>query len=174
VVVRTAGDPMAAATTVEREVRRIDPDVAASQIRPMGRYASDAIAPRRFSLSMMTAFGAAALALAAIGIYAVVSYAAGQRTREIAIRMALGARRSAVVMLVMRDGMLAAAIGLITGLAMTAAATPLLSSLLFGVAPGDPVTLAQVALGVMLLAAAACAWPAARACRRPANLIDME
>ena len=96
-IVRTTGDPMSLATSLAREVRRIDPDVAASQIRPMDHYLSDAVAPRRFSLSLMAAFALAALALAITGIYAVVLYSVSQRAREIGIRVALGATRSNIV-----------------------------------------------------------------------------
>jgi len=161
-VVRTAGDPKRVATLLAREVRRVDPDVAASQIRPLGTYASDAIAPRRFSLSLMTAFGVAALGLAAIGIYSVVSYAAGQRAREIAIRVALGAERRRIVRLIVGEGMRPVAAGLLGGVLLSLAAAPFLSSLLFGVQPGDAATLGLVVALVALLATIACAIPALR------------
>jgi putative ABC transport system permease protein len=174
VVVRTAGDPMSAATQLTREIRRVDPDVAASQIQPMGRYVSDAVAPRRFSLALMTVFGAAALALALTGIYAVVLYAASQRTREIGIRLALGAGRPAIVRLVMREGMRAVTIGLIVGTGTALATTRWLASLLFGVAPDDPATFAQVVVVVAGLAAVACALPAVRINPSLANVLKRE
>ena len=114
-IVRTTGDPMNLATSLAREVRRIDPEVVASQIRPMDHYLSDAVAPRRFSLSLMAAFALAALALAITGIYAVVMYSVSQRAREIGIRVALGASRSNIVRLVMGHGIRFILIGLCVG-----------------------------------------------------------
>jgi len=81
-IVRTTGDPMSLATSLAREVRGIDPEVVASQVRPMDHYLSDAVAPRRFSLTLMAVFALAALALAITGIYAVVMYSVSQRARE--------------------------------------------------------------------------------------------
>ena len=122
-------------------MRRIDPEVVASQIRPMDHYLSDAVAPRRFSLSLMAAFASAALALAITGIYAVVVYSVSQRAREIGIRVALGASRANIVRLVMGHGIRFILIGLMAGVAMAAGATRLLSTMLFGVAATDVVTI---------------------------------
>ncbi len=159
-IIRTTGDPMVLATMLTREVRAIDSEVAASQVRPMDHYLSDAVAPRRFSLSLMAAFALAALALAVTGIYGVVTYSVGQRAREIAIRVALGASRSNIVTLVMRQGMRSILIGLISGIAMAAGAAQLLSSMLFGLDPTDAVTFGQVASVVTAVSMLACAVPA--------------
>jgi putative ABC transport system permease protein len=161
-IVRTAGEPMNLSASLAREVRRIDPEVVASQIRPMGQYLSDAVAPRRFSLSLMAAFALAALALAITGIYAVVMYSVSQRAREIGIRVALGASRSNIVRLVMGHGIRFILIGLAAGIAMAAAVTRLLSSMLFNVAATDAVTFGEVALVVAAVSALACAVPTAR------------
>jgi putative ABC transport system permease protein len=164
-IVRTTGEPMNLATSLAREVRRIDPEVVASQIRPMDRYLSDAVAPRRFSLSLMAAFALAALALAVTGIYAVVMSSVSQRAREIVIRVALGASPSSIVRLVMGHGIRSILVGLAFGIAMAVGVTRLLSTMLFGVAPTDAVTFGQVAVVVAAVSVLACAVPATRAGR---------
>jgi len=164
-LVRTAGDPMDLATGLAREVRRLDSEVVAAQIRPMDQYLSDAVAPRRFSLSLMAAFAVAGLALAITGIYAVVTYSVSQRAREIGIRVALGASRPAIVRLVMSDGLRLVLAGLASGVAVAAGVTRLLSAMLFGLAATDVATFGQVAALVATVSAVACAVPAARAAR---------
>jgi putative ABC transport system permease protein len=161
-IVRTAGDPMSLATSVAREVRRVDPDVVASQIRPMGHYLADAVAPRRFSVSLIAAFALAALALAVTGIYAVVTYSITQRGREIAIRLALGATEANIVRLVMRQGVRLILIGLISGLGLAICVTGMLSTMLFRLEATDPATFGQVAIVVALVSVLACAVPAVR------------
>jgi putative ABC transport system permease protein len=162
-IVRTTGDPMTLAPALVKEVRRIDPDVAASQIRPLDRYVSDALAPRRFILSLMTAFAAAALALAVTGIYAVVTYSVSQRARELSIRVALGATRWSIVRLVMGHGILFVLIGLVPGLGLAAGVAHYLSSLLFGLQATDAMTFGQVTAVVAAISILACAVPTARA-----------
>jgi ABC-type antimicrobial peptide transport system permease subunit len=161
-IVRTTGDPMNLATSLAKEVRQTDSEVVASQIRPMDHYLSDAVAPRRFSLSLMAAFALAALALAITGIYAVVVYSVSQRAQEIGIRVALGAGRASIVRLVMGHGIRFLLIGLVVGIAMAVAATRLLGTMLFGVAGTDAATLAEVAAVVAAVAVLACALPTAR------------
>jgi putative ABC transport system permease protein len=161
-IVRTTDDPMNLATSLAREVRRLDPEVVAAQIRPMDRYLSDAVAPRRFSLSLMAAFGLAALALATTGIYAVVMYSVSQRAREIGIRVALGASHSNIVRLVMGHGIRFVLIGLASEIAVAAGVTRLLSTMLFGVAATDAMTFGEVAAVVAAVSVLACAVPAAR------------
>jgi predicted permease len=162
-ITRTSGDPMTLAADFTREVRRLDPEVAASQIRPMGHYLSDAMAPRRFSLSLMAAFAVAALALAITGIYAVVKYTTNQRAREIGIRVALGASRWNILQLIMDHGIRFIGVGLALGLAIAFAVTRLLSTSFFGVAAADPATFAEVASAVAIASALACAMPIVRA-----------
>ncbi len=161
-IVRTEGDPMTLAPAIAREVRRIDPEVAASQIRPFDHYLLDAMALRRFSVSLMAAFAAAALALAVTGIYAVVTYSVSQRAREIGIRIALGAGRSSVVRLVMGQGVRFVGIGLFAGMAMAVAGVRFVSSMLFGVSATDAATFGQVAGVVAAVSVIACALPTAR------------
>jgi putative ABC transport system permease protein len=164
-IVRTTGDPMSLATSLAREVRRMDPEVAASQIIPMDRYLSDSVAPRRFSLFLMAAFALAALGLALTGIYAVVTYSVSQRGRELAIRSALGARRNDLVLLVVRQGAAPALSGIALGLGAAFAVTRTLSSMLFGLSAVDPATFVVVPLGLLLVALLACLAPGLRASR---------
>ena len=145
-----------------REVRRLDPEVAASQIRPMEQYLADAVAPRRFSLSLMVAFAGAAMTLAIIGIYAVVAYSISQRAREIGIRMALGASRASVVTFVMRQGVGFILGGLVAGVAMALGVTRFVSTMLYGLAATDAASFVEVAVVVLVASMVACAVPAAR------------
>ncbi len=161
-IVRTTGDPMNLATSLAREVRRVNPEVVASQIRPMDHYLSDAVAPRRFSLSLMAAFALAALTLAVTGIHAVVMYSVSQRAREIGIRVALGASRWNIVRLVTGHAVRFILIGLALGIAMAAGVMRLLSTMLFGLAATDAVTFGQVAAVVAAASVLACALPTAR------------
>jgi putative ABC transport system permease protein len=169
-IVRTADDPMALAGRLAREVHRVDPEVAASQIRPMDHYLSDAMAPRRFSLSLMAAFAIAALALATTGIAAVVTYAVSQRTHEIAIRLALGASRSSVVRLVIGQGIRFTIAGIAVGLVAATGATRLLSTMLVGVTATDATTFGHVALVVAAVSVLACAVPTVRVTRMGTGL----
>jgi putative ABC transport system permease protein len=173
-IVRTPGDPMSLAPALAREVRRIDPDVVASQIRPLDRYLSDAVAPRRFSVSLMGAFALAALFLALTGIYAVVMYSVSQRAREIGIRLALGASRSNIVRLVMGHGVRYVLVGLAVGIGAALAVTRLLSTMLFGLPPTDVTTLGQVGALVALMALAACALPTLRTSRSVVSVLQSE
>jgi putative ABC transport system permease protein len=165
---------MGLASSLTREVRRIDPEVAASQIWPMDRYLSDAVAPRRFSLSLMAAFAVAALALALTGIYAVVTYSVSQRAREIGIRIALGANRANIVRLVMAHGLRFVVVGLLVGVAMAVGATRLMSTMLFGLGATDAVTFGQVAVVVAAVSLLACAVPTVRAGRLVVSVLKAE
>jgi putative ABC transport system permease protein len=165
-IVRTASEPMTLAGTLVQQVRRVDPDAAASQIQPLGRYVSGALAPRRFSLWLMAAFAIAALGLALTGIYAVVMYSVTQRQREMGIRMAFGASRWRIIRLVTGQGMRFVVVGVVLGLGMAAVMTRLLSTMLFGVTATDPVTLGQIAAAVAVLSVPACVLPAARIARQ--------
>jgi ABC-type antimicrobial peptide transport system permease subunit len=141
---RTSGDPLALSTAFVREVRQVDPDVVASQIRPLENNLSDALAPRRFSVSLMAGFGAAALVLALTGIYAVIAYSISQRAREIDIRVALGARRANITRLFIGEGARFISAGLVVGLALAIGFLRLVSTMLFGIDVSDVATFAQV------------------------------
>jgi putative ABC transport system permease protein len=173
-IVRTTGDPISLGSSLATEVRRVDPEVVAAQIKPLDRYLSDTVAPRRFSLSLMAAFAVTALALAITGIYAVVMYSVSQRAREIGIRVALGAGRANIVRLVTGHGIRFILIGLVAGIAMAAGATHLTAAMFFGVAATDAATIAQVVVFVAAVSVIACAVPTARAERLIASVLKAE
>jgi predicted permease len=161
--VRTAGDPRAVVGAARREVAAIAPGVPLYDVRPMRERVADAMGYARFSAMLLAAFAAVALALAALGTYGVISFGVSQRTREIGIRVALGATRRSVLRLVVGQGVWLAVVGGGLGLAGALVTTRVLRSLLFGVAPSDPVTLLSI---VALLSAAVivASWiPARRA-----------
>lgn len=162
-VLRTKNDPQALADTFREQVRMVDADVAASDIRSMDQYYSMTIAPRRFNLELLSMFALAALALALAGIYGVVSYSVNQRTHEIGVRMPVGAQKSDVLRMVIPDGMKAALLGLALGILSVFALTKAVASLLFAVSPSDPGTLALVTLFFIGVSLAALFVPARRA-----------
>jgi putative ABC transport system permease protein len=163
--VRTKGDPLAAASGLRQVLGRLDPELPLPQVRTMETIVADSVAPRRFYLQLSISFALAALLLTAIGIYGVIAYSALRRTRELGIRLALGAQPSGVTRMVLTQGMLPVAVGLAVGVALAMGASRLIESQLFGVQPGDPVTMAAVAVLIALAALAACWLPAWRASR---------
>ncbi len=165
VIVRTTGDPRGIARAVERAVVAIDPLLKPVAAMTMIGYTAAAFAVPRVAATLLTALGAAALLLAALGIYGVMAHAVDQRTREIGIRMALGAQPSTVLGLFVRRGMRLAGVGVGVGVAGTLAATPVLSGLLIGVRAGDPLTYISVVALLAGVALLACWLPARRAAK---------
>ena len=162
-VVRADGDLFALARAAERAVWAIDPDQPIASTRPLADLLRGTVAERRLSMALLAAFGVLALVLAAIGIYGVMAFSTAQRTRELGIRLALGAEPRDVLGLILRDGAKIAALGIGFGVAGALAASRIVASMLFGISPADPVTFAAV---VGLLASAsllACYIPARRA-----------
>jgi ABC-type antimicrobial peptide transport system permease subunit len=131
----------------------------------MAQIISDSLAARRFSMVLLGVFAALALLLSGVGIYGVISYLVGQRTQEIAIRIALGARRSDVLRLVLGNGLKMAVLGVVIGIAASLALTRLMAKMLYGVSASDPVTFMAVAAVLLFVALAACYIPARRAMR---------
>ncbi|HEY1251611.1 MAG TPA: ABC transporter permease [Thermoanaerobaculia bacterium] len=164
-VVRTAAEPRSLASAVTAAVQALDPDQPVTDIQTMEQHAGDALTHTRFTMLLLAAFAGLALLLSAIGIYSVLAYAVRRRTREIGIRMALGAQPLDVVRLVVLQGMRPALIGLVIGLAGSLAFGRAVSSLVFGVRPTDPATFGAVAGLLMGVALLACALPARRATR---------
>jgi putative ABC transport system permease protein len=162
-MVHTSGDLLALATPLRAAMRQLDPDLPVSRIRTLEQLWGISIAPQRFNLWLFASFAALALILAVIGIYGVMAYNVAQRAREIGIRMAMGARRSDVLRLVLSQTVLHAFIGVLLGLSAALALTRLMASLLYGIVPTDPATFASVALLLIAVAVAATYIPARRA-----------
>ncbi len=165
VAVRVVDEPSAFAARLREEVWAVDPDIPLSNITTMERLTTEALAQPRFNAFVLGFFGATALALAALGIYGVLSGSVAQRTSEIGLRMALGARSVDVVRMVVRQGLRLTVAGLAIGLAAAAAAAPVLRSLLFGVGPLDLPTFALVSAFLASVAFVASYVPARRASR---------
>jgi predicted permease len=140
VVVRSQASPAALVPAVRHELSRIDPGLAMYDVRSLREVVSESVAQQRFTTWIVGLFAALALLIAAVGVYGVISYSVGGRTREIGLRMALGATRGAVTRLVMRETFLLVGVGLVSGLALCAVATRAIRTLLFNTAPTDPIT----------------------------------
>jgi putative ABC transport system permease protein len=163
--VRTAGEPMALVPAIRSAVAELDPDVTMSEVQTMEQALGSWSAERRFTMLIVTGFAFAALLLGAVGIYGIMAHLVVQRTREIGIRIALGAVPSEILRLVLSQGALLAGLGIAVGIAGAFAATRLLAGLLYQVRPTDPVTFAGTALVLALVAAVASLVPAFRATR---------
>jgi putative ABC transport system permease protein len=164
-VIRITGDSAAFARTLRREVQALDPDQPIYNVRTYDDLVMNSLGTRRVSMQLFTVFGCAALLLAAVGIYGVMAYSVTQRTQEIGIRMALGAQKSDILRLVVRQGMTLALIGVIAGLAGAFALTRVIASLLFGVGASDPLTFIAIPLLLIFVSLIACYLPARRAAR---------
>ncbi|HZE69143.1 MAG TPA: ABC transporter permease [Pyrinomonadaceae bacterium] len=164
-VIRTQGDPLSLVGGVRKEVNALDPDLPIAAIRPMTEWVAMSAAGARYRTTLLGLFALLAMILAATGIYGVMSYSVAQRTQEIGVRMALGARPLDVLKLVVRQGMMLALIGVIVGLAGALALTRVMSSLLFGVTERDPITFVAVAALLIVVAFISCFVPAHRATR---------
>jgi putative ABC transport system permease protein len=156
-------DPQTMQQAIERQVRQIDPDQPLTNVQTLEKIKSDSVASNRLRTTLLGVFAGIALLLAAIGIYGVISYSVAQRTHEMGVRLALGARSGDILRLVVGSGMLLAAIGLAIGLAGSLALTRLLNSLLFGVKATDVATMVTVAVLLAGVASLACYIPARRA-----------
>jgi len=163
--VRTFGDPNGLAPAIRGEVWSLDKNVTVSEVQSMDRVVSASTAQPRFYLFLLGTFAAVALILAAVGIYGVMSYSVSRRTHEIGIRMALGANEGVVLKLVTGQGMTLALVGAAAGLAGALLLSGSMSSLLYGIAPTDPLTLVAVSLLLVAVATLATYIPARRATR---------
>jgi predicted permease len=164
-VVRTKNDPVMLAESIRREVRAVDPNEPVFSVRTMDAVVASAMAERRFTMLLLALFAATALALSAIGIYGVMAYFVTQRTHEIGIRMALGASRRDVVVMVLNQGVRLAGAGVAAGVVGALLITRAIGALLFDVSPRDPWTLAALSATLTAVALLACYLPARRATR---------
>lgn len=163
--IRTPQDVETVMPSLRRELRAIDPNLPVLNVISMEDRVSRTFADRRFTMLLLVAFAAIALLLASIGIYGLLAYSVAQRTREIGIRIALGAGRGSLLSMVLRQGLMLVVPGVIAGVAVAAALTHLLSSLLFGVSSIDPITFVVLPLILVAVAMVACYIPAFRATR---------
>jgi predicted permease len=165
VVIRTQRDPAAILKLVREGTARIDSSQVIYAVRTLDEVVAGSLRPRTISMVLLSVFANLALALACVGIYGVISYAVGQRTREIGLRLALGAQRGDVMRMVIGDGAKMALVGLSVGITGALGLTRLMENQLFGVSAHDPLTFGAVALVLMLVALIACYIPARRAVR---------
>lgn len=172
-MVRTAGDPMALAASIRAAITSVDPQLAVFGVEPLDRTVARSIGAERFLARLLGLFAAIALVLVAVGVHGVLSFDVACRTREIGIRMALGANAADVRRGVVRQGLGMAAGGLLFGIAGAVALSRVIGSLLFGVSPADPLTMAATGVVLIGVAAAACILPARRATQiEPARAIS--
>ena len=164
-IVRTKGDPALIAPAVRRAIASVDPEQPVSDLRTMDEIVDLNVADRQQQMTLLSAFAALALVLASLGLYGVLSYSVTQRSREIGLRMALGASASSVIRMIVARGLALTGIGLIIGLVTASLATRAMKNILYGVAATDPVTFASVASLLGIIALIACWAPARRASR---------
>jgi putative ABC transport system permease protein len=165
VVMHTSRDPQAVVADARRAIKEIDPDLALSQIKTLDQVLAESVAQPRFYMTLLAVFAVVAVLLSAIGIYGVIAYLVGQRSREIGIRLALGASPGAVVGMIARDGAMMTAAGVGLGLMGAFLLTRFMKALLFGIVPSDPVTYLAVTVMLAVVAFAASCVPALRAAR---------
>jgi predicted permease len=169
-LLRTSGEPLALASAVRSEIRALDASLALSSVRTLSSVVDGTVAPLRFYLLLVGTFAGVAMVLAAVGLYGVVAYAVLQRTRELGIRMALGAREEQVTGMVLGGYLRLTAVGLVLGLALSAGASRALTHLLSGVRPTDPLTYGVVVAVLGAVAFLAALLPARRASRVPPSI----
>ena len=162
-IVKTSVEPYSLLGAIKKEIRALDKDQPIAQVQTLGDKLNESLSPQRFTLWLLVVFSLISLSLASAGIYGVMAYSVTQRTHEIGIRMALGARLSDVLLLVVSGGMTLALTGVSIGLAGAFMLTRLMTTLLFNVRPTDTATLACASLGLILVALVACYIPARRA-----------
>lgn len=164
-VVKSAGDPRALANPIRQAVKSLDPNLPVSAVRPMSDVVESTMAPWSFTGLLLSVFATLAVVLAAVGIYGLLSYLVSQRTREIGIRMAIGASQRDVLLLVVRRGLLLTGAGVAAGLVLALGVARLMRALLYGVGPADLLTFAAVPAILLAVALVASYIPAARATR---------
>jgi putative ABC transport system permease protein len=165
IVIRSAVSPESLTRSVRAEFRELDRDLPLFTIRTLAETVQINLARQRFAMQLLGGFAGLALALAAVGIYGVLSYTVAQRTREIGLRMALGAQSGDVLKLILREAMRWVLLGGLCGLATALALSRVLAKLLYGVTATDPLTFAEVTLLLAFVALAACLIPAWRAAK---------
>jgi predicted permease len=175
IVARTAGQPERVGESLRRAAHAIDPSCPVYNVRTMGAQVADSLTTRRFVFRMIWLFAGIAVLLAAVGIYGVLAFSVGRRTRELGIRMALGARRRDILFMVLRQGMTLTWVGVATGLVLASLLVRTIKSFLYGITAADPVTYVGVGVVLSLVALLACWLPARRATKvDPADALRHE
>jgi putative ABC transport system permease protein len=164
-LLRTSGDRMSLASAVRSQISAIDKDQPVLAVKTLNEVISSTTAPRRFNTLLLAIFAAVAMALAATGIYSVISYSVTQRTQEVGVRMALGARPGDVIRLILKQGLTLTLIGVAAGVLGAIAAARVMSGLLYGVTATDPATFVAISLLLAIVAMLACYLPARRAAK---------
>jgi ABC-type antimicrobial peptide transport system permease subunit len=165
VVLRSAADPAALTSAVKQQIHELDSNLPLYNVRTMNQRIDESLAPRRFAMGLLALFALVALALAMIGTYGVMAYLVNQGTREIGIRIALGATRRGIVRLIVTKGLILALSGAAIGVGGAFAVSRLMRSLLFGVTPSDPLTFIVISVLLILITLLASYIPAYRAAR---------
>ena len=164
-VLRTSGDPAALAPSLRTMMRDIDPALPLGTVRPMTTLVAERVAQPRFMATLLTWFASAAALLAVMGVYGLLAFSVSQRTREIGVRMALGAGRASVIGMVVRQSLVVVGVGIVLGAAVGAALSHTVESQLFAVEAGDPLTIALMAVLMLVASSVASYFPARRASR---------
>ena len=163
--VRTKENPTAVLPAIRAAIQKVNPELVMTRVSAAEQIVAHSLAGQRFATLLMFVFAALGTLLAAVGLYGVLTYAVSQRIQEIGIRMALGAQRGDVLGMVLRQGMVLVAVGMVTGLIAAVAFGGLMRSLLFNVSPTDPATFVTIAMLLCAVALLACWLPARRATR---------
>jgi len=162
-IIRTKGDSSTIAAAVRAAVWNVDKDQPVSNVRTMNQVLSDTVSQEKFQTLLLTLFGGLAVLLACIGLYGLISYAVTNRTNEIGLRLALGARHADVLTLILKQGLVITLVGIVIGLSAAFAVTRILAGMLFEISPTDPVTFFGSAALLFVVAVVACYLPARRA-----------
>jgi putative ABC transport system permease protein len=165
IAVKAQNEKVVLAPTFRAQVREIDPELPLYNLRPMREIVGSSVATERLYMVLLSSFAGVALILAAVGLYGVIAYAVSERTTELGVRVALGASTSRISRMILGEGLVMSGAGVAVGLAASAGATQVLSKLLFGIKPSDPVTFVAVSLALVTVALAASYFPARRAAK---------
>ena len=176
VMVRSpTSDPLTLVPAIRREVATVDSEQPLAEIQTLDQRLTASVAQQRFVMAMLVCFATLALSLAVVGIYGIMSYVSQQRTREIAIRMALGAEQKQVIWMIVREGLLLGLVGAALGIAIARTASHFLSSMFYGVAPSDPYTFVVVLISLVFTTVCACYFTARRAAKvEPLKILRYE
>jgi putative ABC transport system permease protein len=165
IAVRAQSDQLVLAPTLRAQLNELDPELPMYNLRPMSDIVATSVATEHLYMVLLGSFAAVALILSAVGLYGVIAYAVSERTQELGVRVALGASTGRISRMILGEGLVMSVAGIVVGLGASAAATQVLTKLLFGITPGDPVTFVAVSVALVAVALAASYVPARRAAK---------